>query len=65
MSKATTNRISSPFLQAGRPRGGVAYLYRHRHLPLLIRTLPETVAGASGQREHECQDSQNTHDLIS
>jgi hypothetical protein len=61
MSKATKNRISSPFLQAGRPRGGVAYLYRHHHLPLLIRTLPETVAGASGQREHECQDSQNTH----
>jgi hypothetical protein len=37
----------------------------HQGLALLIRTLPETVAGTTGQREYELQDSQNTHDLIS
>jgi hypothetical protein len=43
-----------------------AILYRHHHgLPLLIPALPETVAGAPGQREDERQDSQNAHDLIS
>jgi hypothetical protein len=31
---------------------------------LFIRTLPETIASAPGQREHERQDSDNTHDLI-
>jgi hypothetical protein len=24
-----------------------AYLYRHHHLPLLVRTLPETIAGTT------------------
>jgi hypothetical protein len=43
----------------------MGYLYRHDHSPLFIRTLPETVAGAPGQREHERQDSDNSHDLIS
>jgi hypothetical protein len=36
------------------PRGGAGlsngYLYRRNHLRLFVRTLPETVAGASGQR---------------
>jgi hypothetical protein len=39
-------------------------LHRHDHLPLFIRTLPETIASATGQRKHERQDSDNTHDLI-
>ena len=60
------NRLSVEITHQPRHRAAArAYLYRHHHLPLLIRTLPETVAGAPGQREHERQDSQNTHDLIS
>jgi hypothetical protein len=30
-------------------------IYRHHHLPLFIRTLPETVAGASGLREYKSE----------
>ena len=42
-----------------------AYLYSRHYLRLFIRTLPETVAGARGQRQRERQDSDNTHDVIS
>jgi hypothetical protein len=37
----------------------------HGGLPWFIRTLPETVTGATRQREHERKDSDDTHDLIS
>jgi hypothetical protein len=38
---------------------------RHHGLPLLIPALPETVAGTTGERQYEAQNSDNTHDLIS
>jgi hypothetical protein len=43
----------------------MALLDRHHDLPLFIRTLPEAIAGATGQQTYERQDSDNTHDLIS
>jgi hypothetical protein len=56
-------RTTAQHTTSGRPR--LDSLYRYHHLRLFSCTLSETVAGAPGQREHEYQDSDNTHDLIS
>ena len=36
----------------------------HRGLPLLIPTLPETVAGAPGQRENKPEDRYHAHQCL-
>jgi hypothetical protein len=64
--QAHTRRSISVSISAPQPQGATAYLDRRHHgLPWLVAALPQAFAGAAGQREHECQDSDNTHDLVS